>query len=64
MNRGIAAERPSMNRYFEPSLACKGAKKKTWDRPTTIPEVDEKVPMALTERLRPPSSMGVERNSG
>ena len=63
MNRGTDAAAPSIHTYLEPQASCKCGKTNSCDTPIRIEERDEKVPMALGERSRPPSPIGVDRNS-
>ena len=63
MNRGIDADIPSMQTYLEPHRSCRRGKTNSWDTPTRIEQRDEKVPIARGERPRPPSLIGVDRNS-
>ena len=63
MNRGTDAAAPSIHTYLEPHSSCRRGRTNSWDTPTRIEERDEKVPIARGERPRPPSLIGVDRNS-
>lgn len=63
MNSGNDAHKPSTNIFFEPHLSCTGGKINNWDKPMTVARIDPKVPIARSERPRPPSFIGVERYS-
>lgn len=63
MNRGIDADTPSMTTHLEPHLSFRKGKTNSWDAPMRIEEKDEKVPIALGEKPRPPLSTGVDRKS-
>ena len=63
MNRGTVAAPPTIHMFLEPHPSCRREKTNSWDTPMRMEERDEKVPMARGERPRPPSLIGVDRNS-